>query len=234
MKTIFEAATNEVGPMLTEVVERYHPHLQDLEVRVGIMFAIGMDKEDQVVPCLKKNRVFTPGQIHLITGKNRVFNPNDCEILLDKCFWDGSADATRKALLDHELEHVKPQTDRHGMVQHDDHNRVKLQLIPDDFTINGFLAVVRRHGPAAVESGSVQGVASQVNEILSAFQEGARRLNEIVNGGPPVAQATPIEPVPQSDTPPPVEPAAVPPRRRPRRSQPAPATDDPDDHSAPL
>lgn len=182
MKLVFEKAPLGVFDMMNSVKAQYHPHLDSVAATIGITFVFGYDSEDQPVPALKHGGYFTPGQVRLIKGKNRVNNPNDFEILLDHSFWDTATEETRKAILDHELNHVKCKTDRAGVPQVDqDTGRPHLRLIKDDFCINGFFDVIRRHGPAAVEANSVQGVAHGVYATLMvSFRSAADQLIRII------------------------------------------------------
>lgn len=188
MKKIYTNATDDVYAMMDDAI-RHHPHLVENEVKIAIVMIAGYDKEDMLVPATKEHGAYSPGMVSLVKGKRRVNNQNDVEIFLDQHFVDHSPREKTVALIDHELEHVQMVLDRNGIVSVDETTgRKKLKLKPDDWTLTGFLSVVRRHGDNANEAASVLNIAGQVDTVLEALTNGAEVLSSALNYSAPSAQ----------------------------------------------
>lgn len=177
---VFENAEQQVRPYVDRLLEQYHSEIAQAQVQIGLIFVSDFDKDENPIPAIKLHGAFAAGCISLINGVNAVFNPNQCQIQIDKLYWDNASEEVRLALVDHELEHLELVKDKNGITVTDDRNRAKIKLKPDDFVLTGFMSVVRRHGPHAVEAQSVTNVYTQMHPVLLEFQTAAARLKETV------------------------------------------------------
>ena len=169
-KKIYEEAEAASLDILTEAMATYHPHLS--EVRIAMTMARAFDKDDEPIPCVK----FAGGHqaaavTRIIPLKRRVYMHYEAEIEVDGLIWDHLNRPSRVALMDHELNHIRLSTDPNGVPRLDDRGRPKLKLIKDDWMINGFVDVIRRHGDDAMEWRSVTRVYAVATEAHQYHQE---------------------------------------------------------------
>jgi Putative phage metallopeptidase len=157
-KKIYTRFNTHEEAIINDVMTRYHTALVEAGVTVVGVVGTKFDAEDQPVRSLKHAGVFAAAMIHAIPVRKKLFLGHDAEIEVDGAVWDGLSTAMRHALIDHELCHLVPVTDKAGQLKRDDNDRPVLKCRPDDFMINGFLAVIERHGNASLELASVNGV----------------------------------------------------------------------------
>lgn len=179
-KKVFESAEEQVRAYVDRLLEQHHHDLNEAEVQIGLIFVSDFDKDDNPVPSIKLHGAFAAGCISLVKGVAGVFNPYQAQIQIDKLYWDNASEEVRLALVDHEIEHIELVRDKNGIVQTDDRNRTMIKLKPDDWVLTGFMSVVRRHGPNAVEAGSITNIYTSIHPILQEFQVAAERLKETV------------------------------------------------------
>lgn len=162
-KIMTKAGTDVIG-LLSTVVERYHPELGQLDVRIAVTM-VEVDSGGEIaITCGGNEAVAT---IARVSRRRRVHWPWDIEIMLDAVHWGELSIEQRVALLDHELTHVVIRKSGPAQaVVMDSDGRPKLGLRPDDFAITGFWSCVERHGPQSAE----------VESIMSLWNDGAGQL----------------------------------------------------------
>lgn len=146
---------NDVKEIAQDLIEKYHQHITDFNVRVEYVF---VDK----VP--KKGSKEIWGTCRKITNLNAFLakdNP-DAEpffvITISKPIWDILDQKSKIALVDHELCHTAATYD-----EDDENPAVKLAMNPHD--LEEFACIVRRHG--------------LWRDDIKAFVEVARKSGEI-------------------------------------------------------
>jgi hypothetical protein len=138
---LFSKTDDAVDTMVAEVMEEYHPKLHAEGVTVGTLFAFG---GDDAIPVLKHHGWPAAAVVKINSLKDRVRGLADATITIDKATWNEYPDATRRALIDHELEHLQLVMVKDTMfVQHDDHDRPKLKIKPHDFELGVFKSTRR-------------------------------------------------------------------------------------------
>ena len=157
-KVMTKAGTDVIG-LLSTVVERYHPELAQLDVRIAITM-VYVDTDGEVPITSGGNRA--AAKISRVPKRRRVHWPWDLELQIDAIHW-GELDAPKQvALLDHELTHVVVRkSGPTAAVVMDSDGRPKLGLRPDDFALTGFWSCVERHGP---QSGEVMSMLNLWND----------------------------------------------------------------------
>jgi hypothetical protein len=155
MKT-FTDAGQPIYRLMQSVMDEHHGSLTTAAVKVKVIIVRDFDRDDNPKTSLKFAGRSATALIHKVQRKRRVYVSHDVEIEIDGMIFDSLTEIKRKALFDHELSHVTIVTDQNGMTMTDDDGHAKLKLIPDDFVVTGFLAVVRHYGEDAIEYGSIK------------------------------------------------------------------------------
>lgn len=174
MSTIYSIPTRDdiVYSIIDVVTRKWHQRLHDAQVRFGVLFAANEDG-----PAIKHGGDPALALIRILALKWRVLTNYDALIEIDENEWKDLEDDSRVALIDHELSHIdtvaKEGFSGNLIVQRDDIGRPKLKTRPGDWlSSDGFLDVVKRHGPAACEAISIRRAHGM---ITAAIQES---LNE--------------------------------------------------------
>jgi hypothetical protein len=169
MSKIYEKVGPDVLRMIAETMRRNHPALADAEINIAATFVTKLGTEDEVLPTLKHAGASAAAVIRLTRKNQKVYVEHDAEITIDMYHWKDKNQEQRIALLDHELEHVVIARDRRGDPKLDDNGRPKLKLKPDDWTINGFRAVIERNGTNAPEYVTANSVYVTVTNALGTY-----------------------------------------------------------------
>lgn len=166
MSIVFEEANEEIMALINQVIHESRPDLVDAGVTVAAIVRTKFTKNDEEIPSLKLHGAYALATIRVIGRRQRTYVKHDALIEIDMPQWKIQSPATKKALIDHELTHLVVKLDKQGDPKLDDLNRPVLGLRPDDFTLTGFLDVIKRHGSAAVEYQSVTRINAAVLEAV--------------------------------------------------------------------
>lgn len=149
----YEKAPAEVIQIVERMTERYHPTLRDAGASIVCLMAFPTEDKngDSTGPALTHQGYPAQAVVKIIGLKERTDGRADAEICIDGENWPTLSDAQKDALIDHELEHLEPKYDKHGLLVRDDLNRPKLKIRKHDHQFGWFDAIVRRHGRAALE-----------------------------------------------------------------------------------
>ena len=144
---IYDNGRDEQRDCVQRMIDKYHGDLRDAQVKVDVLRAWAkLDKNgDPVGPALTLHGYPCLAIVRVIPYKQRVKGSGDAEIVIDDERWDELSSEEQEALIDHELEHLVL---RH---KEDDLGRPKLKLRHHDYRLEGFDAIIRRHGQAALE-----------------------------------------------------------------------------------
>jgi hypothetical protein len=182
MPIVFEKAPQDVVELLNSVIQEHHRELNDAGVNVGVLMQTkfeGKDEDQEEVPSLKCHGAYANAVVRVVSRKNRTYRNEDAEITIDAVIWKTLSIPHKTALLDHELTHLVVKRDQKTeKFKLDDLNRPCLGMIPDDFTLTGFLDVVRRHGDAALEYQSVTRVHLAVQEAAKQCAKFAENMKK--------------------------------------------------------
>lgn len=152
MSKTYEKAPEEVTAALGEMMRRHHPELAREGVTIDVLMVSDIDEESgENVPTLKVGGYHAAATIKVVPLPQRALGHGDALLTIDAYTWDGLGAAERRALLDHELQHVELQCDDGGAVKRDDMKRPKLRLRLHDWNLQGFDIIAQRHGARALE-----------------------------------------------------------------------------------
>lgn len=154
----FRQAESEDQALLAAVLNRYHPDLAKHGVTVGLLAAAGG---------LALHGYPAAALVRVNALRLRVQGAPDCTVELCHESWQQRPEAERRAILDHELEHVVILFEKDGKPKTDDAHRPKLRLKPHDFQIGGFKNVIERHRECALEA---RQIADATKYIQGLFQ----------------------------------------------------------------
>lgn len=177
-------ANSDIMLMVAQAMQNWHKDLNQHNIRVGVVFALGSDPDKPVV---KSSGYPAIANVRLIKGKDRAFKSHEVEILVDASIWRKLNSESKLAVVDHELAHVaikkkkvkkkknetspseqaddKPPEEE---VVLDDRGRPVLRLKKGDWNVgDGFKDVVSRHGQNAVEYSNIKSAEQMVNEAMA-------------------------------------------------------------------
>lgn len=151
--TIYEKAPQEVCDLVAEITSAYHGPLFDADVTFDLLFAHAEtdDNGDAKGPALKLHGYQCAAVVRIVPYKQRVLGQGDAEIVFDGDRWDEWSDEQKRAIVDHEIEHLELAVDREGNVKRDDLDRPKLKMRKHDHQFGWFDSIARRHGQHSFE-----------------------------------------------------------------------------------
>lgn len=166
MPVTFEMPTNTDLQMLESAMKEYHEELTRQGVTVQMMFAEVIDKESgELEHALKLHGLFIAGKTKVTSLEDRARGIQDAKILIDRKSWTEMSPSRRRALIDHELQHLEIVRDGEGIPRFDDLNRPKLRIRPHDWELTGFQEVVERHGEASNEAAQFRYFADAFGQL---------------------------------------------------------------------
>lgn len=148
MATTYTRCPQEVADLLAELINEYHPQIKDAGVTFDLLFA----ESDSGNPVKCRGRS-AYAVVRIISPLDRAKGMADAEIKIDMEKYEAfEDDDERRALLDHELEHVVPVVDdANGGFKRDDYGRPKLRMREHDVEVGWFAKIAERWGVKSVE-----------------------------------------------------------------------------------
>lgn len=145
----YERAGHNFSDMADELIKTVEPlnWIREVGVKIDYVWAYGARDEDGklVGEAIKHHGVKALGLCRIVSLKDRAKGLGDCEIVLDKDWWDTVDDEERRAVIDHELTHLQLKKGT------DDLGRPKLKLRKHDHQFGFFTSVAQRHGQYSQE-----------------------------------------------------------------------------------
>ena len=150
----FQRCDKSVNEMASQITRQYDTHQPLIDAKVVVDFVFTRadqdDNGDALGYAIVKNGHRCLGLCRNIPLKDRALGRGDAEVTLDGDWWDGADDRERRALLDHELNHIAIKIDKRGLVT-DDLGRPVLQLRKHDIQVGWFKVIAERHGKSSQE-----------------------------------------------------------------------------------
>lgn len=148
----------EIQRVIDDISERHYEPLKNAGVTFDVMVAMPGDSDDSDLVKLHGRECYAV--IQITPYKLRCRGMSDVTLWVDGPKWDGLDERKREALIDHELHHLELQWTKPkwvgeveipSVVKLDESGRPKLKLIPHDWEIGGFDAIVSRYGNDSIE-----------------------------------------------------------------------------------
>lgn len=168
----YEKVPKKVDTLITRVIKQHQPELQAAKVQVVALFAYAArdGADNPVGVALKHHGRQAAAVIRILPLKLRAHGLADVEILIDGDRWPDLSPSVKAALIDHELEHIRPvwetwpdsETESEGVPRKDDLNRPKLRTQAHDWEIAGFYSVIERHGRGSIEAHQLSQLQGQL------------------------------------------------------------------------
>jgi hypothetical protein len=167
MSSVYTRAETETVDLMEEIKNENHVDLVNAGVAIGVLV---LDSEAGLsvhgYPAIAAVK---------ITGlKERTLGVEDAVIVLDRVRWEALTDDERRAVLDHELEHISVVRDNQGDPKEDALGRPKLSLQLHDFQVGGFVAIVERHGEHAAEHRVLAKINDRLKQLVLPFMTGRK------------------------------------------------------------
>lgn len=158
MGVTYEPCDEEVIALVDSVMRAYHTPLADAGVTTHALFARDYDETTgDAIQAVKRAGYPAAAKISVTSLADRARGIPDAKLVIDEYSWKHLDANRRRALIDHELQHLELSVDFHTMeIKLDDLERPKLKLRVHDFEVGYFRAVVLRHGKAAIEAEEIE------------------------------------------------------------------------------
>ena len=157
--TTYEEAGGVIDALVQKVMLAHHPELKELKVTVSAIIARRESRREGELPALKMHGLPIAAKTGITSLQDRSRGLADAKLVIDSYAWSRLSDTRKFALIDHELEHLRPitirATKRNGYAsgpRRDDLGRPCLKLRPHDWELTGFKDVVERQGEASIEA----------------------------------------------------------------------------------
>lgn len=150
---IYKSGEPELVAFIAEVMGRLHGRLADVELVIDVLEARPKTDEagEPVGDALKLHGYPCYATIKIRGPKDRGAGLGDALLTIDAYRWPELSDATKTALIDHELTHLELCVDDEGRVKRDDYDRPRLRLRLHDQQFGWFDEVANRHDAASIE-----------------------------------------------------------------------------------
>ncbi len=169
----YEKADEKVIEMINRVADMYHQNLKGNEVKfLAIMAYAPLDEEgNRKRPAITKSGNACSAFIRVLPLKERLVKEADAEITIDGDVWEEYPEATRIAVIDHELSHLNVKLDKNGDLKRDALRRPMLKTIRDDIVYWGNSKIAERHGANSIEVLAAKQLKDRYGDVLQLFDD---------------------------------------------------------------
>ena len=188
MPTTYEPVGRETKSLISEVMQRHHPDLHSVGVRISALEVFAPRNQQGVAtgPAIKLGGYQCAATIKIQPLKQRVLGVGDAVLHIDGDRWHDWSQDFQEALIDHELTHLQvkwvqaPYPDSNGelvggVAAYDDWGRPRLETRLHDWQLGGFRDVANRHGQAAPDVQTFNQALDDHGQYLLPYLEGVER-----------------------------------------------------------
>lgn len=155
----YQKDDGEIKPLADELIaaQEHLKWIKDCKLNIDYVFAYGTRDDDGklIGDAIKQHGVKALGLCKVVSLKDRAKGLGDAEILIDHDWWEKAGREEAKAVLHHELYHLKP------TAQTDDLGRPKLKLRKHDWFFGWFDVIAKIHGEASQERKQAKTILDQ-------------------------------------------------------------------------
>ncbi len=137
------------------------------------------DDDPDVEHPLKLRGVPAYAVCSIVNVKGRTMGRGDAEIVIDESRYLTMPDASKDALLDHEIEHIDVQIGKKGRVKLDCLRRPKIKMKLHDHDFGWFTVIAKRHGAASIECKQASQLYLEGEQTLFAFVNEAKMAQSV-------------------------------------------------------
>lgn len=167
MSKIYSKAPSGVAERVAHLVKVFHKDVHDAGVKIDVVSVA--DDDPDCEHALKVRGIPAYGSCRVISLKDRAKGNGDVEICIDEAKYLTLPDATKDAVLDHEIEHIELQVNKKGRVKLDACRRPKIKMRLHDVDLGWFASIAKRHGAAAIECKQATQIYLQHEQTFFAF-----------------------------------------------------------------
>lgn len=172
MPKIYDQALPEVHGRVAALIEKYHPELKELAVKIDLLM---VSTDSETSPALTHGGYKALAVVRKTNSKERAHGRGDAEIVMDRDHYEGMDPAERDALLDHELYHLVPKLDKKtGTYKRDEHGRPKFGMRKHDRQFGWFDAIAARHGKNSAEVQQANWIKDEAGQVYFGFISGIK------------------------------------------------------------
>lgn len=168
----FEKAKRELYTRLAEVCAEYHPELEQIELKIGVVFAFATTNDDGEPTGLALSRggKEVAWVAKVTDAAQRLTGSPDLLVKLNGDQWADWSEARQTSVLDEVLYAVEIVRDKEtGNPESDDAGRPRIKLKKWDIDVQGFETIVRRHGEASLCRKALDHVYDRLRQQTLAF-----------------------------------------------------------------
>lgn len=167
----YKRATTEIKKLVANVMKIWHKPLEDAGVKLSILTAWApVDENDQPKgrPIVHRGLAVL-AYVKICSLKQRVQGVGDAELIIDGQYWKDLKATKKKALIDHELEHLKIVFGEQDQAKTDSEGRPKMKMKLHDYELGGFNDVAQRNQYESLECEQIRGVFESDPQLFFAF-----------------------------------------------------------------
>lgn len=165
MKT-YDQAPPETHERIAALIERFHPDLKKVGIRIDLLMASSDVEDAHAVTC---GGYPAYAVVKILGPKERAMGRGDAEIVIDRDEYEAMTQAKRDALLDHELYHLNVKLGRDGKAKLDDHSRPCLKMRKHDRQFGWFDEIARRHQENSIEVQQATQIREEAGQLYLSF-----------------------------------------------------------------
>lgn len=176
MATTYDKANSDVTQLVKAVAAEFHAELVRYEVSIDVLMANNPDGD-----AVTHGGYPAQAKIRIVSLKDRAKGCKDAELIIDESNWRDLTDEQRRALIDHELQHLEVKF-KDGGVALDDLGRPKLSMRKHDWQMGWFDVIARRHGEASPEVRQASELMGRQGQLYFGFaaDDGAMGIDSVL------------------------------------------------------
>jgi hypothetical protein len=164
----FGPADTDDQLFLESVRDEFEPDLTTCQVRIKLLFAYPDRLESGEIkgPPLKLHGVPCAAIVSINSLKLRSQGLADATVIVDYSQWVDANEPRRRALIHHELHHLKPKTYPNGIPYLDKFDRPILKMRMHDFQVGWFSIIAEIHGDNSYEVRQARTLTNESGQMV--------------------------------------------------------------------
>ncbi len=177
MSKIYAPAPSGVAERVAHLVKVMFPDLKNAGVVIDLLSVA--DDDPEVEHALKVRGIPAYACCKAVDVKGRTMGRGDAEITIDEAKYILLPDATKDALLAHEIHHIELQIGKKGKVKLDCRGRPKIKMRPHDIEVGWFTNIAAKFGAASIEVHQSTQIYLSHKQTLFGFAQDADLLKRL-------------------------------------------------------
>lgn len=166
MAITYEPCGTDVTDLIAEILKAHHQEVARYAPRISAIFVTRESKKLGHTSALKLRGFPVAAKTQITPLADRARGEADAKLTIDSYAWKSLPIPQRRALIDHELQHLELKATKKGG-HTDDLGRPRLGIQTHDWELTGFQAVMERNGENALEAIALHRFAADYGTQLS-------------------------------------------------------------------